>query len=76
MIDSLPDNARKTVRAIRDAVVKLAGFPQAGRMIPEFQKPDCREIIVAPYRVMYRRKEKLNAHSSRLMYNVIGGSDN
>ena len=38
---------------------RLARFPNSGRMVPEIQREDIREIIVSPYRVMYRRKEDL-----------------
>jgi len=41
-----------------DAVVALAEFPDRGRAVPELQRPDIRELIVAPYRVMYRRDAK------------------
>ena len=33
---------------------KLGQFPQMGRMVPEFDKPDIREIVVRSYRVIYR----------------------
>jgi len=32
----------------------LAEFPELGRMVPEFQKPNLREIICRSYRVIYR----------------------
>jgi plasmid stabilization system protein ParE len=33
----------------------LAQFPDRGRMIPELQRPEIREVLVDPYRVPYRR---------------------
>ena len=33
-------------------------FPQSGRMVPEYKRPDIREIIERPYRIIYRVKEE------------------
>jgi toxin ParE1/3/4 len=32
----------------------LAGFPEMGRMVPEFRRPNLREVIHRSYRVIYR----------------------
>jgi toxin ParE1/3/4 len=44
-----------------DTVVSKAGslalFPDMGRMVPELQRPAIREVLVAPYRMIYRRDE-------------------
>jgi hypothetical protein len=44
----------------REAVMlsPLAEFPDRGRAVPEPRRPDIRALIVAPYRVMYRRGAK------------------
>ena len=31
----------------------LRQFPESGRMVPELQRPDVREVIVGSYRVVY-----------------------
>jgi len=36
-------------------VRSLADYPDSGRVVPELQRDDIREILVGPYRVMYRR---------------------
>lgn len=36
------------------AVERLAAFPESGRVVPERNSADIREIIVKPYRVVYR----------------------
>ena len=36
------------------AVERLQSFPQSGRIVPERQDPTIREIIVPPYRIVYR----------------------
>jgi plasmid stabilization system protein ParE len=34
----------------------LADFPEMGRMVPEFRRPELREVIHRSYRVIYRVK--------------------
>jgi toxin ParE1/3/4 len=36
------------------AVERLETFPESGRMVPELERPDVREVIVSSYRVIYR----------------------
>jgi plasmid stabilization system protein ParE len=36
------------------AVDRLGGLPESGRMVPEFQRTDLRELIVGSYRIVYR----------------------
>jgi plasmid stabilization system protein ParE len=43
------------VRRIVAGVERLADFPESGRIVPEGNDPILREVIVAPYRVVYRR---------------------
>lgn len=33
----------------------LARFPDSGRIVPELQRDDIRELIIGSYRVIYRR---------------------
>jgi len=33
---------------------KLQAFPEIGRIVPEYRNPIIREIIVRPYRIVYR----------------------
>ncbi|HUF08109.1 MAG TPA: type II toxin-antitoxin system RelE/ParE family toxin [Rhodothermales bacterium] len=42
------------VRRIVAAVERLKTFPESGRMVPERDSPEIREVIVGPYRVVYR----------------------
>ena len=72
-----PANAKKVVATIERAADRLADFPYAFRMIPEFQDPDRRETFVYQYRIMYRvepdRIRILRAvHGRRLLKNVTG----
>jgi toxin ParE1/3/4 len=48
-----------TVRQIVAAVERLKAFPESGRIVPERNAPDIREVIVGRHRVVYRRKTGL-----------------
>lgn len=49
-----PHYASVVVGRILEAGERLEAFPESGREVPEFARPDLREVIVAPYRVVYR----------------------
>ena len=56
---------------------RLADFPYAARMIPEFQDPNRRETFVYEYRLMYRVEDDhicimRVVHGRRLLENVPG----
>jgi toxin ParE1/3/4 len=42
------------VHRILTAVERLSAFPESGRVVPERDRPELREVIVGPYRVVYR----------------------
>ena len=37
-----------------DAALSLTTFPERGRMVPEFRRPQLREIVFRSYRIIYR----------------------
>ena len=45
--------AKKVVRNIVDKTETLEPFPKAGRMVPEINDPNVREIFVYSYRLIY-----------------------
>lgn len=45
------DDAMQRVRS-------LERFPDLGRIVPELQRPEIREVLVDPYRVPYHRGEQ------------------
>jgi len=54
------------------AVERLVEFPESGRMVPEADNPELREIILGNYRIVYRfRKETVEIltvyHGARLL---------
>ena len=44
-----------------ESVRPLAQFPRMGRVVPEQNDEDIREIIFKPYRVFYRVKDEMGA---------------
>ena len=49
-----PRIADLVVTRIIKAVERLQTFPESGRKVPERNDPEIREVIAAPYRVVYR----------------------
>lgn len=47
------DRAALFVDRLFDAAERVAGNPEAGRMIPEFNMPRRREVFIGVYRLMY-----------------------
>jgi toxin ParE1/3/4 len=43
-----------TIARIFASVERLTTFPHSGRMVPELDDPTIREVIVGPFRVVYR----------------------
>jgi plasmid stabilization system protein ParE len=41
---------------VLERVRSLARFPDSGRIVPELQRDDMRELLLGSYRVIYRRK--------------------
>jgi toxin ParE1/3/4 len=57
--DDNPTAALQWLERLLDRTRSLATFPDSGSVVPEIGRQDIREIIVSPYRVMYRRKDDL-----------------
>jgi plasmid stabilization system protein ParE len=49
-----PAAADRIVDGLFDAAERLVDFPLSGREIPEFERPELREIIWEQYRIVYR----------------------
>lgn len=47
------------VSRLAAAPSRLIQFPEQGRVVPEFAQPDLRELIVRPYRLVYRLRGEL-----------------
>lgn len=48
------DVGRRLVGEVVASVEQLASFPESGRIVPEFETPQLREIIHPPFRIIYR----------------------
>jgi plasmid stabilization system protein ParE len=51
-----PAAADLTIERIRASTRRLAKFPDSGRTVPEAPEEHVKEVIVRPYRVIYRRQ--------------------
>ncbi len=65
-------NAKIFIRKLLDSTVRLNDFPFSGKIVPEYNDPNIREIIFKKYRLIYRIKEDyihiLNVfHGSKLL---------
>lgn len=47
--------AQLVVERLYSSIDQLRSFPDSGRMVPEREQPDLRELVRAPYRIVYRR---------------------
>lgn len=50
--------AEKWVDSIFNAVKRLTDFPESGRIVPEIEKKEIREIIIGNYRIIYRLSKR------------------
>jgi plasmid stabilization system protein ParE len=72
-----PVYADLVVQRIITGVERLKAFPRSGRIVPERDVPHIREVIVGPFRVVYRlRNDRVEIatvfRSSRLFPDSIG----
>jgi toxin ParE1/3/4 len=54
--EGLPDIGERFVDNILNALERLHDHPDSGRVLPEFDQPQIREILLPPYRVVYLRE--------------------
>ena len=68
-----PRTAKRFGQRIFAAVEPLQRFPLSGQIVPEFQRPDIREIHLKRYRIIYRVLDEATLevltvyHGSRLL---------
>lgn len=66
-----PRYARIVAERLVSSVDRLSMFPLSGRVVPELADPTLREVIDAPYRIVYRVRDDALAiltvvHSAQL----------
>ncbi len=54
-----PSAALRWFDEVVDRAGSLSTFPEMGRMMPEPGRPEVREVLVEPYRLIYRRDPDL-----------------
>lgn len=50
-----PGTAERWFAAMLGEAERLARFPESGRVVPEASRDEIRELVVSPYRIVYRR---------------------
>jgi toxin ParE1/3/4 len=66
-----PYRAAIFINELKESTDRLESFPRYGRIIPEKNNPDYRELLFGNYRIMYRIQDSLVEilqvyHSSRM----------
>ena len=46
--------ALRTVDRITRRSIQIGEYPGSGRVVPEYESPDVRELIEPPFRIIYR----------------------
>ena len=46
--------ARKFAHRLIEKTKELKVFPEKGRIVPEFNDPNIRQLVLKPYRIVYR----------------------
>lgn len=57
--EEAPITALRIMQEIIQSVERLELFPKSGRIVPEFNNPDIREVIYPPYRILYQEYESI-----------------
>jgi plasmid stabilization system protein ParE len=52
-----PDAAARVGYELIVRAEGLVNFPEMGRIVPEFNRPDIREVVCRSYRVIYRLRQ-------------------
>ncbi len=65
------------VARLLESVERLEDFPRSGRIVPELSDPHVREVIEAPYRIVYRVLDETVEiltvfRASRLLRSALG----
>ena len=54
-----PAYALAVVSRLYEAALLLREFPDLGRIVPELNRSEIRELVRPPYRIVYRRRPEL-----------------
>jgi len=56
--EHFPAAGEKLIGEIIAQIERVAAFPESGRIVPEFGVANLREIILPPFRIVYRLDER------------------
>ncbi len=54
LLELSPAAAERFATRVLEVLARLSMFPEIGRVVPEEDNPRLREVIVDPYRLIYR----------------------
>lgn len=54
----VPEVGERLITELFNQVERLAEFPESGRIVPEFNISNLREIVHPPFRIVYRLETK------------------
>ena len=54
-----PETAARWFAAMLAEADHLSRFPDSGRVVPEASRDEVRDLVVSPYRIVYRRDPKV-----------------
>jgi toxin ParE1/3/4 len=56
--EQVPETGERLIREVFSQIERLSDFPESGRVVPEFDLDNLREIIYPPFRTVYRLDQK------------------
>jgi toxin ParE1/3/4 len=57
LAETSPEYARRIVERLVNRSEQVAAFPRSGRMVPEYEIDEVRQVIEGSYRIIYLIKE-------------------
>ena len=67
--------AKKWINDIFDKAKNIGDFPEIGRLVPELNNPNYREIIFGNYRIIYTVKTEVKILTVRNCRQLLGSGD-
>ena len=69
-----PDYATRMIDRLTRRSIQISGFPLSGRIVPEYQSNEIREVLEWPYRIIYL--VRLNESQIEILAVVHGARSN
>lgn len=58
VVENDPQAAEALIKRLVARVVQLETVPFSGRRVPEYPDDDLRELLLRPYRIIYRQRDE------------------